>query len=178
MVWRRFRIAGDTSLAELHFIIQIAQGWDDDYLHQFHIYGRDYGLSKPGACGFPDNSRQVLIDDFEFDIGDRFTYEYNFFESWLHDIRIEAVEEPSTRKRTPFCLGGNGMPGATQYDVYDRSMALLKCIVHGDQSLTVGDVRNHIEALNEVRFNRQKANKDLAQPDLEQSVHTQILFLG
>ena len=69
MVWRRFRIAGDTSLAGLHFIIQIAQGWDDDYLHQFHIHGKDFGLNKPGAYSFPDDSRQVVMDDFEFDIG-------------------------------------------------------------------------------------------------------------
>lgn len=41
MVWRRFRLNGDTSLAALHTIIQIAQGWEDKYLHRFHIYGKD-----------------------------------------------------------------------------------------------------------------------------------------
>ncbi|MDV5570767.1 hypothetical protein QM058_28515 [Klebsiella pneumoniae] len=45
MVWRRLRIAADTSLAALHFIFQIVQGWGDDHLHQFHIYGKDYGIS-------------------------------------------------------------------------------------------------------------------------------------
>ncbi|UJC63360.1 hypothetical protein J0660_25745 (plasmid) [Salmonella enterica subsp. enterica serovar Agona] len=40
MVWRRLRIAADTSLAALHFIFQIVQGWGDDHLHQFHIYGK------------------------------------------------------------------------------------------------------------------------------------------
>ncbi|MFV8908416.1 hypothetical protein ABQ333_24645 [Serratia fonticola] len=38
MVWRRLRIAADTSLAALHFIFQILLGWGDDYLHQFHIF--------------------------------------------------------------------------------------------------------------------------------------------
>ncbi|WP_250205818.1 plasmid pRiA4b ORF-3 family protein [Escherichia coli] len=42
MVWRRLRIAADTSLAALYFIIQIIQGWGDDHLHQFHIYGITY----------------------------------------------------------------------------------------------------------------------------------------
>ncbi|MDV5373166.1 hypothetical protein QM092_24800 [Enterobacter hormaechei] len=32
-----------------------------------------------------------MIDDFAFDAGDRFTYEYNFFEHWLHDVRVEAI---------------------------------------------------------------------------------------
>ncbi|MED8094750.1 IS1096 element passenger TnpR family protein [Escherichia coli] len=52
VVWRRLRIAADTSLAALHFIIQIIQGWGDDYLHQFHIYGKDYGITYEGALVF------------------------------------------------------------------------------------------------------------------------------
>ncbi|ECP1861055.1 plasmid pRiA4b ORF-3 family protein [Salmonella enterica] len=58
MVWRRLRIAADTSLAALHFIIQIIQGWGDDHLHQFHIYGKDYGITYDGGIGFPDNPFQ------------------------------------------------------------------------------------------------------------------------
>ncbi|EGO9689650.1 plasmid pRiA4b ORF-3 family protein [Escherichia coli] len=54
MVWRRLRIAANTSLAALHFIIQIIQGWGDDHLHQFHIYGKDYGITYEGSIGFPD----------------------------------------------------------------------------------------------------------------------------
>lgn len=49
MVWRWLRIAADTSLAALHFIFQIVQGWGDDYLHQFHIHGKDYGISYDGV---------------------------------------------------------------------------------------------------------------------------------
>ncbi|WP_275382181.1 IS1096 element passenger TnpR family protein [Xenorhabdus bovienii] len=52
MVWRRLRLAADTSLAALHCIIQIVQGWDDDHLHLFHIYGKDYGISYDGGIGF------------------------------------------------------------------------------------------------------------------------------
>jgi hypothetical protein len=37
MIWRRLRLQGNTSLAGLHHIIQIAMGWDDEYLHYFHI---------------------------------------------------------------------------------------------------------------------------------------------
>jgi transposase InsO family protein len=36
-IWRRLRLQGNTSLAGLHHIIQIAMGWDDEYLHYFHI---------------------------------------------------------------------------------------------------------------------------------------------
>lgn len=55
MVWCRLRIAADTSPAELHFIIQLIQGWGDDHLYHFHIYGKDYGITYEGGIGFPDN---------------------------------------------------------------------------------------------------------------------------
>jgi len=48
MVWRRLQMSGNISLAGLHHIIQIANGWEDEYLHQFHIYGKDYGISYEG----------------------------------------------------------------------------------------------------------------------------------
>ncbi|WP_234942255.1 plasmid pRiA4b ORF-3 family protein, partial [Enterobacter hormaechei] len=52
MVWRRLRIAADTSLAALHFIFQIVQGWGDDHLHQFHIHRKAYGIPYSGGNGF------------------------------------------------------------------------------------------------------------------------------
>ncbi|MCP9269731.1 plasmid pRiA4b ORF-3 family protein [Xenorhabdus sp. XENO-1] len=38
MIWHRFRLSGETSLAAFHYIIQIAQGWQDDHLHQLGFY--------------------------------------------------------------------------------------------------------------------------------------------
>jgi hypothetical protein len=76
LVWCRLKIPGNTSLAQLHHIIQIAYGWDDEHLHQFHIYGKDYGISYAGGIGFSDDAHKVLLDHFKFDVGDKFTYEY------------------------------------------------------------------------------------------------------
>lgn len=151
MVWRRLRISVNTSLAALHYIIQIVQGWGDDYLHQFHIYGKDYGISYEGGISFPDNPFRVVIDDFAFDAGDRFTYEYNFFEHWLHDVRVEAIHEDSTLK-TPFCMSGHGMPGATAADEADKMLAFLEAIINADDAATVGDIRPFIDDLDAVRY--------------------------
>lgn len=52
MIWRRLQIDGNTSIADLYYIIQIAMGWDDDYLHHFHIHGIDSGLSRAGCDSF------------------------------------------------------------------------------------------------------------------------------
>lgn len=178
MVWRRLRIAADTSLAALHFIFQIVQGWGDDYLHQFHINGKDFGISYEGGIGFPDNPFRLVIDDFAFDAGDRFTYEYNFFEHWLHDIRVEAIHEDSTL-RTPFCMSGHGMPGATAVDEADKTLAFLEAIVNADYATTVGDIRAFIDDLDAVRFNRNKINKQLRKLDLASpALEPEVIWLG
>ncbi|MGV7960428.1 plasmid pRiA4b ORF-3 family protein [Photorhabdus tasmaniensis] len=166
MVWCRFRLSGETSLAAFHYIIQIAQGWQDDHLHQFRIYAKDYGISYSGGIAFPDNPYKITLDDFEFDAGDRFTYEYNFFEHWLHDIRIETVLENANLK-SPFCLAGNRMPGATLADEVDKTLALLDAIIHADDTTTVGDIRPLVEALDAVRFNRPKVNRQLSRLNLD-----------
>lgn len=54
MVWRRLRIPENTSLAQLHNIIQIAYNWDDEYLHQFHTtlsLGYKTNSSQPNQQG-------------------------------------------------------------------------------------------------------------------------------
>lgn len=178
IIWRRLRISANTSLAALHYIIQIVQGWGDDYLHQFHIYGKDYGISYDGGIGFPDNPFRVVIDDFSFNVGDRFTYEYNFFDHWLHDIRVEAIHEDSTLK-TPFCMSGHGMPGATAADEADKTLAFLGAILNADDSTTVVDIRPFIDDLDAVRFNRNKINRQLSKLDLASpALEPEVIWLG
>ncbi|MCP5014430.1 MAG: plasmid pRiA4b ORF-3 family protein [Ketobacter sp.] len=92
MIMRRLRLAGHTTIADLHHVIQRSMGWDDEYLHRFHIYGKDYGIAYEGGISFSDDPRIVYLDDFNFDPGDRFTYTYNFFDDWLCDVRVEQIE--------------------------------------------------------------------------------------
>src|SRR4051812_35901944 len=65
MIWRRLQIPGNVSLAKLHHIIQIVYGWDNEHLHQFHIHGKDYGISYLGGIAFSDNADKIFLDDFE-----------------------------------------------------------------------------------------------------------------
>ncbi|MDF2866636.1 MAG: plasmid pRiA4b ORF-3-like family protein [Gammaproteobacteria bacterium] len=78
LIWRRLRISGITSLADLHLIIQTVFGWKDEHLHQFHIYGKDYGISYRGGPAFSDNAHRIYLDSFGFEEGDKFTYDLHF----------------------------------------------------------------------------------------------------
>ncbi|WP_407531860.1 plasmid pRiA4b ORF-3 family protein [Vibrio parahaemolyticus] len=164
MVWRRFRLASDTSLAHLHFIIQIAHGWDDEYLHKFRIYGKDYGIYHEGGITFSDNPFHVTLNTLGLEVGDRFTYEYNFFESWLHDIRIEEIKE-NCSKKVPFCVAGDKMPGVTEFEEIDKMFEFAQALAEADDSTTIGDLRPFALAWASVRFDRQRANTQINKLD-------------
>ena len=162
MIWRRLCVPGTTSLAMLHNCIQIINGWDDSHLNQFRIFGKDYGVYHDGGISFNDNARVVYIDDFEFDVGDKFTYEYNFFEHILHDIRIEDIKFLPITKNSITCVSGSGMPGATKYDEMDIKLLMLKKIVKKKAKLSYKDIRDFQEKIRGVKFSKKYINKELA----------------
>ena len=152
-------------------MIQIVMGWDNEYLHCFHIFGKDYGISYSGGMNFSDNPDKVYLENFGFDPGDRFTYVYNFYDHWLCDIRIETIQYYS-KPRLLVCTGGQGRWVDNQaYYRCDETMALidvLDIIVNGDDATTtVGDVRERIELYESRRFDRLAINDRLVQPLLE-----------
>ena len=168
MIWRRFWIAGNTSLADFHHIIQTAFGWDNEYLHRFHIYGKDYGIHYEGGMSFSDDAHKVYIDNFEFDVNDKFVYEYNFFKHWFVDLRIEDIRD-KVKPMPVYCAKGGGMPGASKYDETKATINLLKAIVKDKETTTVGDIHDLIDELNAVRFNRHYINHSLQKEFKNQS---------
>lgn len=170
MIWRRFQVSGNTSLAQLHQLIQIAYDWDDDYLHQFHIYGKDYGLYREGGIMFSDNAHEVFIDDFEFDAGDKFTYEYNFFDHWVVDIRIESIEG----KQTPAminCIKGNGVFGVTKQDETHCFCQLIEVISQYNKAKPQDHkIISLIQQLRAMRFNRHGVNQRLQDEMMNEKV--------
>lgn len=161
MIWRRLRVPGTASLAMLHNSIQVINGWDDSYLNQFRIFGKDYGVYHDGGISFNDNARAVYIDDFEFNVGDKFTYEYNFFEHIMHDIRVEDIKDLPINKKNIVCINGSGMPGATKYDEMNVKLALLKKIVKQKGKLSYDDIRDFQDKIKCVKFIRRHVNKEL-----------------
>jgi outer membrane receptor protein involved in Fe transport len=91
LIWRRLLVPSDTSIAQLHYVLQVAVGWEDMYLHRFEIRGREYGLSRESGMFFDADAGKVRISDLKLRRMERFTYEYDFGDSWVHDIRIEAT---------------------------------------------------------------------------------------
>ena len=106
MIWRRILIPDNSTIKDLHYILQILMGWDDYYLHQFIIRGKRFGISRWHGICFSDNPDQVCLKEFHFRINEKFIYEYNFFSKWQVQIRIEKFLPLDDRKAYPLCIGG------------------------------------------------------------------------
>jgi hypothetical protein len=97
MVWRRLLLRSDQSIADLHCSIQIALGWSDSHLHRFHIHAKEFGVAHEDGIMFSDDPEKVHLADFGFRLRERFLYEYDFYDSWEHDVRLEKVLQQATR---------------------------------------------------------------------------------
>lgn len=97
-IWRRLLVPGDTRLSRLHRILQTAMGWDDSHLHAFTV---------PGSARAGNEARMTLAGLLLFETS-RFRYEYDFGDSWAHDILVERVLPPENGVAYPLCVAGKG----------------------------------------------------------------------
>jgi hypothetical protein len=107
-VWRRFTLADSLSIADLHRVVQLLMGWDDDHLHRFRIHGRDYGIAYIGGLSFDEDAAAVSLSQFGFRPTERFLYEYDFTAGWQVEVRVEKViaAAPCESHRIPVCVAG------------------------------------------------------------------------
>src|ERR1700741_77316 len=91
LIWRRLLVVSETSLGELHEMLQSAFGWSGEHLHRFLIHGVAYGIPQVGGIVFRQDARRVPLSRFRLHCGERFRYEYDFTADWKLDIRLERV---------------------------------------------------------------------------------------
>jgi hypothetical protein len=162
MIWRRLLVRSESSLGDLHDIIQIAFGWSDTHLHRFRIHGRDYGISRVGGLGFSHDARAVRLDSFQFRLNERFLYEYDLRESWQHQVRVERRSPAEPRRTYPVCVGGRraappedcGGPWAflRRRDAVPGSVREhLERVVEGVEASDAEAVRDELEAIESLR---------------------------
>jgi Plasmid pRiA4b ORF-3-like protein len=97
LIWRRLLVCSDTTLAQLHIILQIVFDWSGEHLHTFHLHGKDYGSN--GA-----DTRHVPLHMFRLHQGERFRYVYDYGAHWQCDIRLEAIVPRDSKRFYPVCI--------------------------------------------------------------------------
>ena len=180
MLWRRFLVRSDSTLADLHVLLQIGFDWTDFHLHRFRIRKKDYAVPRPGGLGCHD-ARQIKLADLHFRINERFLYEYDFGDLWQHQVRIEKRLEIEASRSYPVCVGGQwaGPPedcGGPQAFLERRAAApwrvrellddLLEDIKAGDAEALdyrIEELQPWQEWLMLHRFDRRRVNRRLRQ---------------
>lgn len=105
-IWRRVLFDGSTNLFELHQIIQIVMGWTDSHLHQFIINEEYYAMPDPYAMRSLKNERRFSLNQVAPEENIKFTYEYDFGDSWEHQILVEKISSSDPNALSPVCIKG------------------------------------------------------------------------
>lgn len=107
-VWRRLQVPGHLDLYGLHCVLQVAMGWTDSHLHQFTDAKRTVYYSRPDfELDDVEDETQVTLGEVAPRAKARLVYEYDFGDSWEHDLLVEQVLDPSDGAvRLPACLAG------------------------------------------------------------------------
>jgi hypothetical protein len=111
-IWRRVLVREDINLGLLHTVIQVAMGWTNSHLHQFLIGELYYSDPASGLNEYAEEQRtldesRAILSQLAPHKGGRFSYEYDFGDSWHHEIRVEKIQAPDPSWQTFVeCLGG------------------------------------------------------------------------
>jgi hypothetical protein len=124
MISRRILVRSDSSIADLHETIQCIMGWSSEHLHCFVIRGVHYGANYRHGLSFIDDGRKVRLSDFNFRDRERFQYEYDMFDSWHHEVRVEKRLPLDATQQYPICISGRGKTPPEGCGGPDHFMAL------------------------------------------------------
>ncbi len=105
-IWRRIQVTSDTSLYELHHILQVVMGWENYHLHQFTIGGTYFGEPHPDYGFEMEDEAPVQLHQVVSGVKTKFVYEYDFGDSWEHNILIEKILPLEAGQHYPLCLTG------------------------------------------------------------------------
>ena len=176
MIWRRFLVRSDNTIADLHHTLQIAMGWEDAHLHEFIIRGKRYGISWLGGIVFSDNAHQVQLDDLRLRVNERFLYEHDFYDQWQHEIRLEKQLPFDPAKSYPVCTGGAraappedcGGPWAylelkQKYNEWHIAQRILEIYEEGSSGEYREELKTFLYWLKADKFDRRSVNRQLKQ---------------
>ena len=108
-IWRRLLVDEKTQLEDLHRIIQTSMGWTNSHLHAFiknrksyrkHYINDDLWDEIKGNVDY----RGVKLSDLLFKENQKVNYEYDFGDSWMHQILLER--KLTSYIKHPICIDG------------------------------------------------------------------------
>jgi hypothetical protein len=109
-IWRRIQVR-DCTLDKLHEHIQTSMGWTNSHLHHFRIGEQLYGdpmlmEETMAEMNYRDSTTTTLGHILPQSGKFPFIYEYDFGDSWEHEVVFEGCPKPDAATQYPICLEG------------------------------------------------------------------------
>jgi hypothetical protein len=136
-VVRVVEVPADIRLDDLHFVLQIAIGWQNGHPFEFRIGDKLWGSQDRDAEAGRTPPEQATLADI-LAAGDSFKYDYVLGEDWEHTVRLEARTAAHPAISYPQLVSAEGrcppadIGGPIGYETYLRSIADPNSVNHED----------------------------------------------
>jgi len=136
-VARCIEVPVDIRLDDLHFVLQIAIGWQNGHPFEFRVGDRIWGLRDRDLETNPLPAEEAtLVDSLAH--GGTFKYDYVLGEDWEHTVILLARSSAQVGVRYPQLVSAEGrcppadIGGPVGYETYLRSIADPSSVHHAD----------------------------------------------
>jgi hypothetical protein len=110
VTWRRLLVPAAIRMTKLADILLAAMGWSNSHLHAFTVGDARYGMNYDEYPDGEIDEKSVTVLHALRDER-RFTFEYDFGDSWEHEVVIEELTSSYFGLKFAVCLdGANACP--------------------------------------------------------------------
>lgn len=126
-VWRRVVVPESASFEELHFLIQLVFGWENEHLYEFanngpkslsgfrepvfiepaEDSGSMFSMFGPTLGKKSVDSSKARVGDFFLKPSDFMVYTYDFGDNWEHKVTLESIDQNALE--APDLIDGAGL---------------------------------------------------------------------
>jgi len=112
-IWRIVEVKQNSTLHELHAVIQVAMGWKNAHLYSYtrskeahHIEFLLPEYDTEGELGVGNSPMDFKLKDIFREVGDAIFYTYDFGDNWVHEVKLKGVKYESSPFGYPACVAG------------------------------------------------------------------------
>ncbi|WP_167506059.1 plasmid pRiA4b ORF-3 family protein [Desulfosediminicola flagellatus] len=118
-IWRTIKVPGTATLSDLHRIIQICFGWDDDATHRF-LVGKIF-YNPPPLCNENNHCEtDFQLHELEEGMGFIFSYIYDGGSGWECEITLEdKIKDAKTIPTPQLIAADRAFPPQSFDDIHE-----------------------------------------------------------
>jgi hypothetical protein len=107
-VTRSFKVSPNTTMYELHHIIQIVMGWTNSHIYQFNVGKQVIADTRlvDDELGPVTDVKGVTLTEVFSKVGTVVGYEYDFGDGWKHHLELVDISTHTFDEALPKIIGG------------------------------------------------------------------------